>query len=145
LAHLSPNSLCGCPHLCIIKEEEVIDANETFLRIMGYSRDDLQQGRLNWMHITAPDSIAITEQSHAQLALHEYIGKDESRLPVFVGGVMTQLDPPQAICFVLDNSARKALERRKDTFIGMAGHELRTPLTALKSKRSSSITKELSG
>jgi signal transduction histidine kinase len=36
------------------------------------------------------------------------------------------------VSFLLDNSARKELEQRKDTFIGMASHELKTPLTALK-------------
>jgi signal transduction histidine kinase len=36
------------------------------------------------------------------------------------------------IGFVLDNSARKELEQRKDDFISMASHELRTPLTAVK-------------
>ncbi len=34
--------------------------------------------------------------------------------------------------FMLDNSARKELEQRKDDFISMASHELRNPLTALK-------------
>jgi signal transduction histidine kinase len=33
---------------------------------------------------------------------------------------------------MLDNSARKELEQRKDAFISMASHELRNPLTALK-------------
>jgi signal transduction histidine kinase len=33
---------------------------------------------------------------------------------------------------VLDNSARKELEQRKDAFISMASHELRNPLTILK-------------
>jgi len=62
----------------------------------------------------------------------EYLCKDGSRLPVVVGGVALRLDPLQVIGFVLDNSAHKELEQRKDTFIGMASHELRNPLTALK-------------
>jgi signal transduction histidine kinase len=58
--------------------------------------------------------------------------KDGSRLPVLVGCVLFQEQPRQMVGFMLDNSARKELERRKDDFISMASHELRTPLTALK-------------
>jgi PAS domain S-box-containing protein len=122
------------------EEEVIVEANETFLHMTGYSREDLQHGRLNRMEMTAPEYIAITKQAREQLALHayvtpyekEYLGKDGSRLPVVVGGVATQRNPQQEIIFVLDNSARKELEQRKDDFISMASHELRTPLTAVK-------------
>lgn len=62
----------------------------------------------------------------------ELLCKDGSRLPIFVGGVLFQNHPRQIISFVLDNSARRELEQRKDDFISMASHELRNPLTALK-------------
>jgi signal transduction histidine kinase len=62
----------------------------------------------------------------------EYICQDGSRLPVLVGAVAFQHSPRQGIAVVLDNSAHKELEQRKDDFINMASHELRTPLTALK-------------
>jgi signal transduction histidine kinase len=62
----------------------------------------------------------------------EVICRDGSRLPVVLGGVLFQEQPPQLVSFVLDNSARKELEQRKDDFISMASHELRNPLTALK-------------
>jgi signal transduction histidine kinase len=51
---------------------------------------------------------------------------------VFLGFVALPHHPHQAIGFVLDNSARKELEQRKDDFISMANHELRNPLAALK-------------
>ena len=72
-----------------------MDANDTFLRMTGYTREDLRAGRMNWMHMTPPEYLARTQQAHQELATQqsmtpyekEYVCKDGSRLPVFVGGV----------------------------------------------------------
>ncbi|GHO72300.1 histidine kinase [Ktedonobacter sp. SOSP1-85] len=122
------------------KGEQIVDANDTFLRMTGYTREDLRAGRMNWMHMTPPDYLARSLEARQELATQqsmtpyekEYVCKDGSRLPVVVGAVLLQHQPRQAIAFVLDNSARKELEQRKDDFISMASHELRNPLTALK-------------
>ncbi|GHO87188.1 PAS domain S-box protein [Dictyobacter formicarum] len=124
----------------IIEGEQIVEANDTFLRMTGYTREDLRAGNMNWLHMTAPDDLARTLEAHQEHATQlsitpyekEYVCKDGSRLPVLVGGVLFQHHPHQAIGFVLDNSARKELEQRKDDFINMASHELRNPLTALK-------------
>lgn len=124
----------------VYEEEQIVDANDTFLRMTGYTREDLQAGRMNWMHMTHPDDLTRTQQAHQELTIRqlmqpyekEYVRKDGDRLPVLVGAVAFQHAPRQGIAFVLDNSARKELEQRKDDFINMASHELRTPLTALK-------------
>src|SRR5260221_730851 len=126
--------------ILVAEGEEVMEANDTFLRMTGYTREDLRQRRINWMHMTPPEYLTRTQQAHQELAQHqsmmsyekEYVCKDGSRLPVLVGGVILPFDPLHGIYFVLDNSARQELEQRKDDFISMAGHELRTPLTALK-------------
>ncbi|GHO87189.1 hypothetical protein KSZ_51950 [Dictyobacter formicarum] len=120
--------------------EQIVEANDTFLRMTGYTREDLCEGRINWRHMTPPEYLALTLQANQALdAQHvvtpyekEYVCKDGSRLPALVGAVLLQHHPRQAIGFVLDNSARKELEQRKDDFINMASHELRNPLTALK-------------
>ncbi|EFH88467.1 PAS domain S-box protein [Ktedonobacter racemifer] len=123
----------------IIEKEQIVDANDTFLRMTGYTCEDLRAGRMNWMRMTPPEYLARTRQVHQELATQqsvtyekEYICKDGSRLPVVVCGVVLKHHPRQAIAFVLDNSARKELDQRKDAFISMASHELRNPLTALK-------------
>jgi PAS domain S-box-containing protein len=123
----------------VIEGEQIVDSNDTFLRMTGYSREDLHAGRMNWMHMTPPEYLARTRQAHQELATQqsmtyekEYVCQDGSRLPVLVCGVLFQHHPRQAIAFVLDNSARKELEQRKDDFISMASHELKTPLTAVK-------------
>jgi PAS domain S-box-containing protein len=124
----------------IIEGEQIVDTNETFLRMTGYTREDLLAGRLNVMDMTAPEDRTRTQQAHQELTTQrtltpyekEYICQDGSRLPVLVGGVALQHNLFQSIGFVLDNSARKELDRRKDDFLSMASHELKTPLTAVK-------------
>lgn len=124
----------------ISRDDEIIEANSTFLRMTGYSQEDLRQGKMGWFRMTHPDFLARTQQARQELTQHqtlipyekEYVCKDGSRLPVLVGGVALPFDPSQNICFVLDNSARKELELRKENFLSMASHELKTPLTAIK-------------
>jgi PAS domain S-box-containing protein len=110
------------------------------LHMTGYTREDLHEGRMNWVTMTPPEDEPLIEQNLQELAAHQQvmpfeiacICKDGSRLPILCGVVELQHDQPQYIAFVLNNSARKELEQRKDDFISMASHELRTPLTSLK-------------
>jgi PAS domain S-box-containing protein len=127
--------------ITINEGEQIVDANDTFLRMTGYTREDLHEERMNaMMHMTSPEYLARFQQARQELATQqlvmpyekEYVCKDGSRLPMLVGRVALQHHPLQSIGFALDNSARKELEQRKDDFINMASHELRNPLTALK-------------
>ena len=124
----------------ISRDDKVIEANNTFLCMTGYTREDLRQGNMDWLHMTHPGSLARTQQAQHELEQYntllpyekEYVCKDGSRLPVLVCAVEFPFDPSQNICFVLDNSARKELELRKENFLSIASHELKTPLTAIK-------------
>jgi PAS domain S-box-containing protein len=122
------------------EEEVLVEANEAFLHMTGYTQEDMRSKTLNRVKITPPEQAPLFERAiqevnargqHTPLET-EVICKDGSRLPVLVGSVIFQERPRQTISFVLDISARKELEQRKDDFISMASHELRTPLTIVK-------------
>jgi len=122
------------------EEGVLVEANEAFLHMTGYTQEDMRSKALNRVKITPPEHASFFQRAiqevnargqHAPLET-EVICKDGSRLPVLVGSVIFQKRPRQTISFMLDNSARKELEQRKDAFISMASHELKTPLTALK-------------
>jgi PAS domain S-box-containing protein len=122
------------------EEEVLVEANDAWLHMTGYSREDVRSRTLSRARVTDPQQAPLFEralQEVAERSQHtpfetELVCKDGSRLPIVAGGVRFQDHPRQIVSFVLDNSARKELEQRKDAFIGMASHELKTPLTALK-------------
>ncbi len=120
--------------------EYIIEANDALLEMVGYTRADMEARRMNWREMTPPEYKSLDQAALEELAQHgrctpfekEYIRKDGSRIPVLLGIAELQHDPKLYICFALDISARKALEQRKDDFIGMASHELKTPITTIK-------------
>jgi PAS domain S-box-containing protein len=118
----------------------IVEANDAWLHMTGYTQEDVRSRTLILEKITPPEQAPIFERADQEFNAcgqntpfeTELVCKDGSHLPVLVGGVLFQEYPRQMISFTLDNSARKELEQRKDTFLSMASHELRNPLTALK-------------
>jgi PAS domain S-box-containing protein len=120
--------------------EVIVKANEAWLHMTGYTQEEVCNRTLSRKKITPPDQAPLFERVLQELDAHrqhmpfetEVVCQDGSRLPIVCGGVLFQDQPRQMISFMLDNSAHKELEQRKDDFISMASHELKTPLTALK-------------
>ncbi|HZR38719.1 MAG TPA: PAS domain-containing sensor histidine kinase [Ktedonobacteraceae bacterium] len=120
--------------------EYIFEANDAFLEIVGYTREELQQRVLNWSQMTPPEYAyldqkavqELLEEGHCTPFEKEYIRKNGSHVPILLGAAKLQDHPFQCVCFILDISERKALEQRKDDFISMASHELKTPLTTVK-------------
>src|SRR5579872_6045401 len=71
----------------------VLDANDEFLRIVGYSREDLDAGRLNWKSLTAPGWLEMSQEAVIEVQVtgkapvfeKEYLRKDGTRVPVLIG------------------------------------------------------------
>lgn len=123
-----------------VEGEVIVEANDAWLRMTGYTRDEVRGRMLNRAKVTPPEQAPLFEHAIQEIATrgqhtpfeHELVCKDGSRLPALTGGVIFQEVPRQMVVFTLDNSARQELEQRKDAFISIASHELRNPLTALK-------------
>jgi len=72
-----------------LDERRVVDINDTFLHLVGYSRDELVSGRVPWTSLTAPewsdvDARAIeqlTTTGIAGLREKEFLRKDGMRAP----------------------------------------------------------------
>jgi PAS domain S-box-containing protein len=99
-------------------EGRIQDANQAFLRMVGYDRDDLVSGRLRWIDMTPPEWTAGDDMRRPRLAVtsilqpyeKEYFRKDGSRLPIMVGVAMFEPGGDEGVGFVLDLTEAKQAE-----------------------------------
>jgi PAS domain S-box-containing protein len=100
-------------------EGRVLEANDAFLQIVGYNREDVASGRLCWTDLTPPEwRDRDTQQwvpelkmtGHLQPFEKEYFRKDGSRVPVLIGAATFEEGGNQGVAFVLDLTGRKRAE-----------------------------------
>ena len=100
------------------KLDSLPEANDTFLDLVGYNREDLQSGRLHWPDLTPPEYLALDEIAHEEGIRFgactpfekELIRKDGTRVPVLVTTAVLKLAPFQWITFVQDLRERGRLD-----------------------------------
>jgi PAS domain S-box-containing protein len=96
----------------------IIEANEAFLHMVGYSQEDLASGRMSWTHLTTPEWRELIPREIAELKMKgslqplekEYLRKDGSRVPVLIGSALFDEQQDQGLAFVLDLTDRKRAE-----------------------------------
>jgi PAS domain S-box-containing protein len=99
-------------------EGEIIEANDAFLHMLGYSREDLISGRLRWRNLTPPEWLDHGKRTLAEIkatgtvqpAEKEYFRKDGSRVPVMRGGGFFEGSRSEGVTFVLGLSEQKRAE-----------------------------------
>ena len=97
----------------------IIEANDAFLRMVDYDREDLVSGRIRWTELTPsewrdPDVRRWLPELKVTGSLQpfekEYFRKDGSRVPVLIGIATFEGGGNQGVAFVLDLTERKRAE-----------------------------------
>src|SRR5450631_1432936 len=99
-------------------EGRILEANDEFLRMVSYDREDLVSGRIRWADLTPPDwrnrNNARIEQQKSSGRFEpfekEYTRRDGSRVPVLIGGATIEEGGNEGVAFVLDLTERKRAE-----------------------------------
>jgi PAS domain S-box-containing protein len=101
----------------------IFEANDAFLRMLGYDRDDLVSGRLRWTDLTPLE----WRERDAELLLpelkrtgrlqpfeKEFFRNDGTRVPVLIGTAILEESSNQGVGFVLDLTERKRAEGERE-------------------------------
>ncbi|MDQ1452161.1 MAG: hypothetical protein QOK38_2027, partial [Acidobacteriaceae bacterium] len=98
----------------------IIEANEAFLGMLGYSREELISGRIGWAELTPAEWARADQDALAQVSAtgscrsyeKEYSRKDGSRVPVLVAGALFEWNRDEGVAFVIDMTDRKRAEAK---------------------------------
>jgi len=102
--------------------DRIPEANDAFLAIVGYDREDLLEGRMHWPDLTLPEYAPLDELAHEELLRFgactpfekELLRKDGARVPVLVATAVLKLSPFRWITFVQDLRERERVENVED-------------------------------
>jgi PAS domain S-box-containing protein len=98
----------------------ILEANDAFLGMLGYTREELESGLVDWRHATPAEWLPLDERAIAEMAScgvitpyeKEYVRRDGTRVPVTLGGARIADTDDEQICYVVDLSERRDSMRR---------------------------------
>ncbi len=95
---------------------QITAADDAFLRIIGYTQDELAAGRIDWRAMTPPEFLHLDEAGMRQVAASggftvpyqkEFFRKDGSRVPVLLVCAFIPDQPDQWMGYVVDLSSQQ--------------------------------------
>ena len=97
----------------------ITDANDRFLQMVGYTREELDAGLIHWDAMTPPeylpaDFLAIErlrQDGEIESLEKEYYRKDGSRISVLLGAALLPGSEDQTICVLVDITDRKQAQK----------------------------------
>jgi len=103
----------------------ITDANDAFLAMLGYSRDDLEEGRLDWKELTPEEFANSDAEKVRELVVHgfhepyekEYVRKDGSRISIVLGTAFLEGSDREGISYVVDISERARFEAEREALL----------------------------
>ncbi|HKS29465.1 MAG TPA: PAS domain S-box protein [Pyrinomonadaceae bacterium] len=93
----------------------ITEANDAFLEMLGYTREDLEAGRLNWDKVTRAESLQLDEDAFEEMRRtgactpfkREFIRKDGKPVTLLFGAALLEGTKNKIACFALDLSRYK--------------------------------------
>jgi PAS domain S-box-containing protein len=105
--------------ICVYNlDRRILEANDAFLGMLGYSRDDVGSDRLSFATLTPPDWAEDDARRLSELAStgiwrpseKEFFRKDGTRVPVLIGSATFGERRYEGVAFVIDLTERKQAE-----------------------------------
>jgi PAS domain S-box-containing protein len=133
-------------------EGQIVEANDAFLTMVGYTRDDLAAGRLRWTDLTPPEWLdRDTQQWMPKLKAagslqpfeKEYFRKDGTRMPVLIGVASFEESGTEGVAFVLDLSERKRAEEEHERLRQLESDLAHVNRLSLMGELAASLTHEI--
>ena len=98
---------------------KVVDANDRYLKLIGYSREELTSGKIDWRQITPKEHWKSDDDALRQAKARgtcspyekEYARKDGTRVPVLMVYAMLGTEEDQGVACFFDLSERKLVEK----------------------------------